>query len=236
MKSTARNNQQKHMNRLSTWALFSALMITSTLATAQAPGDGAVVPPMVNFSGTLTDVHNKPLTDLVGVSFSLYKESQGGAPLWVETQNVQPDKGGHYKAMLGSATSQGLPSCPVCLGGSSLARRTCSRTRGPATRSAAERAVCVEGLGRRNPRRQTCLRIPHWCLFQFQPLQSRHHYRIGQKGFHPHVVECQQAGKLEVVPERFWGDWDWHHHSWIHARCERRCQFFRNPRCRSRRY
>jgi hypothetical protein len=25
------------------------------------------------------------------VTFSLYKDSEGGAPLWMETQNIQPD-------------------------------------------------------------------------------------------------------------------------------------------------
>ena len=43
------------------------------------------------------------------MTFLLYKESQGGAPLWMETQNVDPDKTGHYSVMLGSTTSQGLP-------------------------------------------------------------------------------------------------------------------------------
>ncbi len=107
MKSATR---EMRLNRLSTWALFAALLITSTLATAQSPAATSPVPPMVNFSGTLTDVHSKPLTAVVGVTFSLYKDSEGGAPLWVETQNVQPDKSGHYKVMLGSSTSQGLPS------------------------------------------------------------------------------------------------------------------------------
>jgi hypothetical protein len=106
MKSTAR---EMRLNRLSIWGLFAALLITSTLAMAQSPAATSPVPPMVNFSGTLTDVHSKPLTAVVGVTFSLYKDSEGGAPLWVETQNVQPDKSGHYKVMLGSATSQGLP-------------------------------------------------------------------------------------------------------------------------------
>jgi len=64
----------------------------------------------MNFSGVLTDVNNKPLNGVVGVSFALYKDAQGGAPLWVETQNVQPDKTGHYSVMLGSTLSQGLPS------------------------------------------------------------------------------------------------------------------------------
>ncbi len=41
---------------------------------------------------------------------TLYQEQQGGAPLWLETQNVQPDKTGHYTVLLGSTTSQGLPT------------------------------------------------------------------------------------------------------------------------------
>jgi hypothetical protein len=68
------------------------------------------VPPMVNFSGVLTGVNGKPLTGTVGVTFYLYQESQGGAPLWMETQNVQPDKFGHYSVALGSTSSQGLPA------------------------------------------------------------------------------------------------------------------------------
>jgi hypothetical protein len=65
---------------------------------------------MVNFSGTLTDVNGKPLTGTSGVTFYLYKDSQGGSPLWLETQNVQADTAGHYKVMLGATTSHGLPS------------------------------------------------------------------------------------------------------------------------------
>jgi trimeric autotransporter adhesin len=69
-----------------------------------------VVPPLVNFSGVLTDLNGKPLTGVVGVTFLLYKDSQGGSPLWMETQNVEPDRAGHYTVMLGSTTSTGLPA------------------------------------------------------------------------------------------------------------------------------
>jgi hypothetical protein len=69
-----------------------------------------MVPPMVNFSGVLTDLNGKPLTGKVGSTFSIYKDSEGGAPLWIETQNVQADKSGHYTVMLGSTSSQGLPT------------------------------------------------------------------------------------------------------------------------------
>jgi hypothetical protein len=65
---------------------------------------------VVNFNGGLIDTNGKPLTGVVGVTFSLYKNSEGGAPLWMETQNVQADKTGHYSVMLGSTASQGLPS------------------------------------------------------------------------------------------------------------------------------
>ena len=69
-----------------------------------------VVPPVMNFSGVLTDVNGKPLTGVTGVTFLLYQESEAGVPLWMETQNVQPDKTGHYTVILGSTSSQGLPA------------------------------------------------------------------------------------------------------------------------------
>jgi hypothetical protein len=75
-----------------------------------ASAANAAVPTLVKFSGTLVEVNDKPLTSVVGVTFSLYKDSEGGAPLWMETQNVQLDKTGHYSVMLGSTTSQGLPA------------------------------------------------------------------------------------------------------------------------------
>ncbi len=77
-------------------------------AVASNASSTAVVPPLVSFNGVLTDVNGKPLTTVAGVTFALYKESQGGAPLWLETQNVYPDKTGHYTVLLGSTSSSGL--------------------------------------------------------------------------------------------------------------------------------
>src|SRR5580693_10623047 len=95
---------------LSGWLLFFLVCSAVSLCAQQAASAAAnaVVPPVVKFSGVLTDVNSKALTGTVGITFSLYKESQGGAALWVETQNVTPDKTGHYSVMLGSTTSQGL--------------------------------------------------------------------------------------------------------------------------------
>jgi len=99
-------------------ALLSACLLVMGCVvsmSAQQPAASAnrstvVVPPLVNFSGVLIDFNGKPLTHITGVTFFLYKEEQGGAPLWMETQNVVPDKNGHYTVMLGSTTSTGLPA------------------------------------------------------------------------------------------------------------------------------
>jgi len=63
----------------------------------------------VKFSGTLTGLDGNALSGVVGVTFALYAEQTGGAPLWLETQNVQLDKSGRYTALLGSTKPEGLP-------------------------------------------------------------------------------------------------------------------------------
>jgi hypothetical protein len=90
-----------------------ALFVGCLLGRAQqatGTGPSTVVPAWVNFSGVLTGVNAKPLTATEGITFYLYKDAQGGTPLWMETQNVQLDKTGHYKVMLGSSSSEGIPA------------------------------------------------------------------------------------------------------------------------------
>src|SRR5579863_9109410 len=92
--------------------LLTACMALSALAQQPlaATSSNAVVPPFTKFNGTLSDNNGKPLSGTVGVTFSLYKDSEGGAPLWIETQNVHPDKNGRYAVDLGSSSANGLPS------------------------------------------------------------------------------------------------------------------------------
>jgi trimeric autotransporter adhesin len=90
--------------------LLVALMAASTLTYAQSAAVSSVVPNVVNYNGTLSDASGKPITAISGVTFSLYKDSEGGAPLWMETQNLQPDSRGHFSAKLGSASGRGLPA------------------------------------------------------------------------------------------------------------------------------
>ena len=63
-----------------------ATLLATSFLSAQQPA--SVVPSLVNFSGVLTDTSGKPLTRTVGVTFSLYKDQQGDAPLWVKRRRM----------------------------------------------------------------------------------------------------------------------------------------------------
>jgi hypothetical protein len=102
--------QVRSLGFLSLAFLLCSLLGHTQQTSTAGQGATVIVPPLVNFSSVLTDGNGKPLNGVVGVTFYLYKDSQGGSPLWMETQNVQPDKVGHYKVMLGSTTTQGLPA------------------------------------------------------------------------------------------------------------------------------
>ena len=68
------------------------------------------MPRLVKFSGSITAANGQPLTGVIGVTFALYEEKQGGAPLWMETQNVAADAAGHYTAMLGATRNEAVPA------------------------------------------------------------------------------------------------------------------------------
>ncbi len=67
------------------------------------------VPRLLKFGGTLTDPLGQPQTGLVGVTFALYEEQEGGAPVWLETQNVELDPEGRYTVLLGAEQTEGFP-------------------------------------------------------------------------------------------------------------------------------
>jgi hypothetical protein len=68
------------------------------------------VPRLVQYNGTLKDSAARPEAGVVSVTFALYGEQDGGAPLWTETQNILADANGHYNALLGTATTGGFPT------------------------------------------------------------------------------------------------------------------------------
>jgi hypothetical protein len=80
--------------------------------TVQVPaGQNATIiaPRLVKFSGVVKDTAGQPRTGVVGATFAIYKEQEGGAPLWMETQNIQLDASGHFNALLGATKAEGLP-------------------------------------------------------------------------------------------------------------------------------
>jgi endosialidase-like protein len=89
---------------------FLSLVLSLAAQNSGSSSAAAQVPPLIQFSSVATELNGRPLTGPVGITFYLYKDQQGGPPLWMETQNVQPDQTGHYTVLLGSTTSQGLPA------------------------------------------------------------------------------------------------------------------------------
>jgi len=96
----------------------SLLMASLVWAQEPSPASGGdsvaqfgaqAVPRLIKFSGTLLDGEGKPRSGTAGLTFALYKEQQGGTPLWVETQNVTLDAQGHYTVLLGASKAEGLP-------------------------------------------------------------------------------------------------------------------------------
>jgi trimeric autotransporter adhesin len=88
---------------------FVATLLSATVVAQQATQSSVIVPRLVNYSGHAVDAHGKPVPGIVGITFAIYKDEEGGAPLWLETQNVQADAKGNYTVQLGATRSEGLP-------------------------------------------------------------------------------------------------------------------------------
>jgi hypothetical protein len=84
------------------------LLLISTVSAQQA---ATSVPNLIRYSGTLKDAQGAASTapTVVGVTFAIYKQQDGGAAVWQETQNVALDASGQYSVVLGSTTTSGLP-------------------------------------------------------------------------------------------------------------------------------
>jgi hypothetical protein len=83
--------------------VFSAAAQTPR-TTSSAP---AQIPRLIRFSGSLASEYSQGVT---GVHFSIYRDEDGGTPLWTETQNVSMDVQGRYDVLLGSTKAEGIPA------------------------------------------------------------------------------------------------------------------------------
>lgn len=73
----------------------------------QSPSLTVQVPRLIAVSGTLKDQMGRPLSGVTGLKLAMYKDQEGGAPIWIEIQNASLDEQGRYSVMLGAAV--GLP-------------------------------------------------------------------------------------------------------------------------------
>ena len=88
----------------------TGMALTVALAlTLPMPAQNSV-PMLVNYGGVLRDSNSQPLTGAAGVTFLLYKDREGGPPLWMETQTVTLDPRGRYTVTLGANSNEGLPA------------------------------------------------------------------------------------------------------------------------------
>ena len=89
--------------------LLVVLLLPSIVLVAQS-ADKASVPKdspirLVSYSGKVSDRASAATDSACEITFAVYRDETGGAPLWLETQNVTLDQGGHYSVLLGSTTS-----------------------------------------------------------------------------------------------------------------------------------
>src|SRR5215472_4972294 len=88
---------------------FAVFTLAAICLAQQAPT--TPVPNLITYSGTLHSSSSLGASPrVVGVTFAIYRQEDGGAPLWLETQNVMPDSAGHYTVLLGSMRTEGIPA------------------------------------------------------------------------------------------------------------------------------
>ena len=116
------------MRRISTTisVVLSTLLFVS-ICSAQQTATTAV-PNLIRYSGTLKDASGAPIAATAGVTFAIYKQQDGGAPVWMETQNVTPDASGQYSVLAGKHDSHRIAERPVLARRAALARRAGART------------------------------------------------------------------------------------------------------------
>ena len=102
--------------KLSKLLLFSLTLLLTLPAAPQqqalshiAASAPTAVPPLIPYSGVVGTVPGAQPAASASITFLIYKDEQGGEPLFVETQTVALDEAGHYKAQLGATLSNGIP-------------------------------------------------------------------------------------------------------------------------------
>jgi hypothetical protein len=88
--------------RAQTTLFAFCLLLLGSASSAQTgvPAGAPGVPPVIRFSGTIAQAVGP-----VPMTFALYADQTGGAPLWAERQTVEVGADGRYVVVLGAATA-----------------------------------------------------------------------------------------------------------------------------------
>src|SRR5947209_6944156 len=92
-----------------TWLVLAGATGLTAQQTAPAATAFAPVPRLVWFSGTFQPAEGQPPQSVETVTVAVYRDREGGEPVWQETQRVPVHAGGRYDILLGSTTSDGMP-------------------------------------------------------------------------------------------------------------------------------
>ncbi|MCU1284837.1 MAG: hypothetical protein JWO13_1187 [Acidobacteriales bacterium] len=94
--------------RLRLAAFLTCLTVLTPCLTlhAQSTNPASSLPRLIKYSGVLKEAPART----VGLIFTIYDKQDSLSPLWLETQSVTVDEGGRYNVLLGSTTTDGLPS------------------------------------------------------------------------------------------------------------------------------
>ena len=80
--------------------LLLVMLTSAALSAAQTPTTR-----LIPYSGTAVDGSGSPVSGQVAVTFELFEDQDGGAPLWRETSADQADDRGQYSVYLGAVTA-----------------------------------------------------------------------------------------------------------------------------------
>lgn len=76
--------------------LVAVVLSMNSAAGAQTLSSEPAVPRTVNYSGVAMDSNGKAAPGTLGATFAMYAEQSGGAPLWIETQNINVGANGKF--------------------------------------------------------------------------------------------------------------------------------------------
>src|ERR1700678_770519 len=87
-------------------SLFSSAVASAQETQSTTPT--SAVPKLVRFTGSFHPPVDQP-GEIIGATFAVYGQQEGGTPLWTESQNVELDANGNYTVLLGATKNEGVP-------------------------------------------------------------------------------------------------------------------------------